>query len=400
MKIELEQKSEVKIQKMKPYVIYLDSNYGQYVKGDLGRGYVVNYNSGSGWNYCFENEADILEKTKDTNMLIELDYYSCDPAMILAIENELDNESLAYLHKLDTFSKIPRLKALNQSGTSLPEEVINVLNMSDYLASNLYLSEACLYAKNCLTDIVAKIESGKTQPQDYNLTFDEYYLFNQLAYNAHLLYKVAEVAQTVRESRSNKDEWLHMANFMGEWVETKEERQNKNDHSKKLSIPTVKELNQLLRNTNITVCSEKGIDSEVDQILRDKFVNPYGTFYLYSFSEEKAKDVFAKLQKEMYPNNCFDTSKIRFVLNAKTTLGFEILDMSLSSMPEEVKRNPDYKRTIDNISFEVWPLLDVACSDCARDQNYADAVSYINKEIETTMANELNKVSDSEEKDM
>lgn len=121
---------------------------------------------------------------------------------------------------------------------------------------------------------------------------------------------------------------------------------------------------------------------------------------MYSFSEEKAKDVFAKLQKEMYSNNCFDTSKIRFVLDAKTTLGFEILDMSLSSIPEEVKRNPDYKRTIDNISFDVWPLLDVACSDCARDQNYADAVSYINKEIETTMANELNKVSESEEKDM
>lgn len=168
----------------------------------------------------------------------------------------------------------------------------------------------------------------------------------------------------------------------------------------KLSTPTVSELNQLLRNTNITVCSEEGIDLEVDQILRDKFVNPYGTFYLYSFSEEKAKDVFAKLQKEMYLNNSFGTSKIRSVLDAKTTLGFEILDMSLSSMPEEVKRNPDYKRTIDNISFDVWPLLNVVCSDCAIDQNYADAVSYINKEIETIMANELNKVSESEEKDM
>lgn len=61
---------------MKQYAIYRDAEGGQYVKGDIGGGYTINYNDGSHWDYCSKKENDILAKTEDTGEIIKLDHYS------------------------------------------------------------------------------------------------------------------------------------------------------------------------------------------------------------------------------------------------------------------------------------------------------------------------------------
>ncbi len=191
---------------MAPYMIYQDSKGWLYVKGDIGGGFTINYNNGIRWDYCLEKESDIVSKAVFTGELIKLKDYPCDMTKILSIENELDANSLAFIHKLDTFSKIPRLQILRKTKKELPESVEYVLNLGEYLKNNLYLSEICLSAVDSLRNILDEIRSGKTNPQkDYNLTFDEYYLFNQIVNDYHSLYKIGDAAN--RSHNPDKDEW-------------------------------------------------------------------------------------------------------------------------------------------------------------------------------------------------
>ena len=153
----------------------------------------------------------------------------------------------------------------------------------------------------------------------------------------------------------------------------------------------ISEINSLLKDTNITVCSEKGVDAEINQILREKFVKQYGTFYVYPVSEEKANAILAKLTG-LYSNNSFDARNVQFMLDVQTSLGFEILDMSLSSMPEKIKQYPNYIRTVDNSLFDVWTLSDDSnYRTYAKGQNFDGVVNYVNKQLELVLENETSK---------
>lgn len=202
---------------MGPYMIYQDSRGILYVKGDIGGGYTINYNDGSHWDYCLEKESDIISKTVNTGEFIKLKDYPCDMTKILSIENELDANSLAFIHKIDTFSKIPRLQMLRKTKKELPEAVEYVLNLGEHLKNNLYLSEICLSAVDSLRNFLDEIRSGKTNPQkDYNLTFDEYYLFNQIVNDYHLLYKIGDAARIIRSNDPDKDEWHKVCDVLEE----------------------------------------------------------------------------------------------------------------------------------------------------------------------------------------
>lgn len=202
---------------MKPYTIYQDSKGGQYVKGNVGGGYTINYNDGSHWDYCLEKESDILAKTVNTDEIIKLEHYPCDMTKILAIENELDDASLAFLHKLDTFSKIPRLQMLSKTENGLPEAVKYVLNLGESLRNDLYLTDSCLYALDFLRNIEHEMSYGQINPQkEYNLNFDEYYLFNQIVNDYRSINKICDAAGIVQSNDPNKDEWYRVCDFVDE----------------------------------------------------------------------------------------------------------------------------------------------------------------------------------------
>lgn len=192
---------------MKQYVIYQDAEGGQYVKGDIGGGYTINYNDGSHWDYCSKKEIDILAKAEDTGEIIKLEHYPCDMTKILAIENELDDASLAFLHKLETFSKIPRLQMLNKTEDGLPEAVKFVFNLGESLKNDLYLTDSCLYALDFLRNIEHEMRYGQNNLQkEYNLNFDEYYLFNQIVNDCRSINKICDAARIVQSNDANKDE--------------------------------------------------------------------------------------------------------------------------------------------------------------------------------------------------
>lgn len=202
---------------MKQYVIYQDAEGGQYVKGDIGGGYTINYNDGSHWDYCSKKENDILAKAEDTGEIIKLEHYPCDMTKILAIENELDDASLAFLHKLDTFSKIPRLQMLNETEDGLPEEVKYVLNLGESLKNDLYLTDSCLYALDFLRNIEHEMRYGQINLQKkYNLNFEEYYLFSQIVNDCRSINKICDAAGIVQSNDPNKDEYHRACDFIDE----------------------------------------------------------------------------------------------------------------------------------------------------------------------------------------
>lgn len=165
-------------------------------------------------------------------------------------------------------------------------------------------------------------------------------------------------------------------------------------------------INEILKDTNITVCGKKGIDIEIDQILKDKFVKPYGTFYLYVITEEKEDDILAELKKTTLNerSNMMKTEYSQQLLEAQTISGFQILDMSLSPLSERENRD------VNNIVFDVFPFdyddLHQTWRAGATNQNYAnalnysDAINYINELIDHVFENETSKVVELEEKDM
>lgn len=202
---------------MAPYMIYQDSKGWLYVKGDIGGGFTINYNNGTRWDYCFEKESDIVSKTVFTGELIKLKDYPCDMTKILAIENELDAASLAFLHKLDTFSKIPRLQMLNKTKDGLPEAVKFVFNLGESLKNDLYLTDSCLYALDFLRNIEHEMRYGQINLQkEYNLNFEEYYLFSQIVNDYRSINKICDAAGIVQSNDPNKDEYHRACDFIDE----------------------------------------------------------------------------------------------------------------------------------------------------------------------------------------
>ena len=152
--------------------------------------------------------TDILAKAEDTGEIIKLEHYPCDMTKILAIENELDDASLAFLHKLDTFSKIPRLQMLSKTEDGLPEAVKFVFNLGESLKNDLYFTGSCLYALDFLRNIEHEMRYGQINLQkEYNLNFDEYYLFNQIVNDYYSINKICDAARIVQSNDANKDEW-------------------------------------------------------------------------------------------------------------------------------------------------------------------------------------------------
>lgn len=141
----------------------------------------------------------------------------CDMTKILAIENELDDVSLAFLHKLDTFSKIPRLQMLSKTENGLPEAVKYVLNLGESLRNDLYSTNSCLYALDFLRNIEHEMRYGQTNLQkEYNLNFDEYYLFNQIVNDYRSINKICDAASIVQSNDPNKDEYHRACDFIDE----------------------------------------------------------------------------------------------------------------------------------------------------------------------------------------